>query len=102
MLLADGRQHLEALGRRDAGGEGAQRRALDGRAIRQRIGEGDAQLQRVRAGFDQGVDNLQRQRRVRIAQRHERDEGAFLAAFQTREQLLITFHQISPRAFKMS
>ena len=60
VLLADGRQHLEALGRRDAGGESAQRRALDSGAIRQRIGEGDAQLQRVRTGFDQGVDNLQR------------------------------------------
>ncbi len=39
MLLADRRQHLKALRRGHSRGEGAQGRALDGRAVRQRVGE---------------------------------------------------------------
>jgi hypothetical protein len=60
MLLTDRRQHFEALGWRHARGKGAQRRILDGRAIRQRVGERDPQLQRIGTGFNQGVDDFQR------------------------------------------
>ena len=102
VLLANRRQHLEALGRRHAGGECAQRRILDGRAIRQRIGERNTQLQRVGPGFNQGVDNLQRLFRTRIAQGDEGNERAFLAGFQLCKYVIVAFHQISPRAFRIS
>ncbi|MNF06689.1 hypothetical protein D3C80_2066940 [compost metagenome] len=59
VFLADSGQHFEALSRRDARGESAQRRTLNGWTVSQRIGERDTQLQRVGAGFNQGIDDLQ-------------------------------------------
>ena len=102
MLLADRRQHLKALRRGHSRGEGAQGRALDGRAVRQRVGERDPQFKGIGAAFDQRIDNFQRLLRSRIAKGDKGDEGAFLAIFQLGKQRLIAFHQISPRAFRMS
>ncbi len=102
VLLADRRQHLEALGWRHACGKRSQRRVLNGRAIRQRVRERDPQLQRIGTGFNQGVDNLQRLLRARIAQGDEGNERAFLAGFQLCKYVIVAFHQISPRAFRIS
>ncbi len=102
VLLTNCRQHFEALARRHARGKRAKRRVLDGRAIRQRIGEGNTQLQRVGTGINQGVDNLQRLLRAGVAQRHEGNERAFLAGFQLCKCVVVAFHQISPRAFRIS
>lgn len=77
MLLADRRQHLKALRRGHSRGEGAQGRALDGRAVRQRVGERDPQFKGISAAFDQRIDNFQRLLRSRIAKGDKGDEGAF-------------------------
>ena len=102
VLLADRRQHLETLGWRHAGGKCAQRRILDGRAICQRVRERNTQLQRVGTGFNQGIDNLQRLFRARVAQGDEGNERAFLAGLQLCKYVIVAFHQISPRAFRIS
>ncbi len=95
-------QHLEAARWRGAGSEGAQRGILNGWAISQRIGEGNAQLQRIGTACDQRVDNLQRQYRRGIAEGNKGHKGAFLAFGKAVKQLLITLHQISPCAVRMS
>ncbi len=102
MLLADRRQHFKTLGRRYAAGKGAQRRILNRRAVSQRIGKRNAQLQRIGTRFDQGVDDPQRLLRRGVAQGNEWHKCPFLTGFKLLKQLLITFHQISPLAFKIS
>ena len=81
MLVADRRQHFEALRRGDAGGKSAQCGTLNRRAVGQRVGEGDPQFQRIGAGFNQRIDDFQRLFRPRIAEGDEGNKGAFLAVF---------------------
>ena len=102
MLLTDRGQHLKTLRWGDARGKGTQSGVLNGRAIRQRVRERDPQLQRIGTGFNQGVDDLQRLFRARIAQGDEGNERAFLAGFQFCKYVIVAFHQISPRAFRIS
>ncbi len=54
---------------------------LDGRAVRQRVGERDPQFKGISAAFDQRIDNFQRLLRSRIAKGDKGDEGAFLGDF---------------------
>ena len=63
----------EAVRRRVPGGQRAHRRRLDDRAVGDRIGEGDSDLEHVGAAFDQGVEDRGARREVGIA---EHDEGA--------------------------
>ena len=101
VLLADRRQHFKALGWGHACRKGAQGGVLDGRAIRQRIGERNTQLQRVGAGFNQGVDNLQRLLRAGVAQRNEGDERAF-GGISVQQIRYRSVPSDFPRAFKIS
>ena len=58
MFVANRRQHFKTLRWIDTRGKGAQGCALNRRAIRQRIGERNPQLQGVGAGFNQRIDDL--------------------------------------------
>jgi hypothetical protein len=58
VFVANRRQHFKTLRRVNASGKGAQGCALNRRAIRQRIGERNPQLQGVGAGFNQRIDDL--------------------------------------------
>ncbi|MNH38450.1 hypothetical protein D3C79_994830 [compost metagenome] len=71
-------EQLEAAIRGGVAREGAQGRALDGGAVRHRVGEGDAELEGIGAPLDQRIYDGQRQFGGGIPQHHERHEGALI------------------------
>src|SRR5258708_10476235 len=75
--LPNATNEIEHSGERRTGFEGAFRGALNGRAIGERIAEGYAKLDDVRAGFGEREDKLPRGIQGRIARGDIRDDAEF-------------------------
>ena len=76
MARAEAGDQVEAVADPDAGGERALRRGLDDRPVGDRVGEGNADLDHVRAALDHGVEQLRAGLQIRIAEHQERAERA--------------------------
>ena len=64
---------------------------LDRRAVGNRVGEGDAQFEDIRAGIDRGLHDGQARIEIRVADHEEGDQGGSVLVLQFGKDLLDSF-----------
>ena len=65
-------------------------RGLDGRTIRHRVREGNAELEGIRPSGDCGADDIHARLRSWIAQHDERDKRALILLTQRGKKFIVT------------
>jgi hypothetical protein len=88
--------HVQADGGRDSLYQGMMRRALDGRTFRQRVGEGDTQLDDVSASLDKGGNQSQGVFDAAVTDGEEGDEPRAALGAEAGEGLVYSAQVATP------
>ena len=75
-------------------------RRLDGRAVSDRIGEGNAELQGISTTLDEGLDDAIRGFLIRITEGYEGNESTFVFGIKRGKKGIVTGHVSSPPGCK--